>query len=193
MSALRAQFGPLQEQFRANPRLRLGVVVIALILIWQGGQSLSDAAHAAAHDQAEEAARLQRTQEIAEESEWHARAMAARTLLAQLQAEIPDAATPGLAQANLQTQLAAWMSGTPRMRLQIGAATTVPGIPDLWAVSASVSGPADPSEVMELVRKAESQRQLIVVEDLRLTTGRARSGNLRLVAYYRVPSGTGLP
>lgn len=193
MTRIAAALAPVLAQIRANPRLQVGVAVIAMILVWWLHGALSAWATSQSGRRADAELQLARMTALIGETEWASRASSAASLRDALLAEIEPAQTRGLAQANLQTTAMRWMRAAglaDRLRVQVEAPrpTDVPGV---TAITMTLSGEVSPGEVVALLREAESQRALVVVEDLRYSPAVRGIVNLRVRAFYRIAEASG--
>lgn len=181
-----AALAPLVAQWNANARLRVGVGVIAAILVVYLVLVGLDLRAARATHLAERQAHLQRIEALSGQDAWLGRAAAAATLRKALDAQVPSAGTTGLAQAGVQT----WMRQlTAAMGTGVGARTQaveqVPGT-DLWRIPVEISGPMQPRAVLQLMQQIERYPSLTVIEQVQVLNRENRTFSLTAVAYYRI-------
>src|SRR5690606_8203681 len=93
---------------------------------------------------------------------WFQRAADAAQLAQRLEAELPRAASPGLAQAAFQGWLKGIVDsqGVP-LRLDMQAPARVDAPPDVVRISATVSGGMDPQRVWAMIHRLESGAALV--------------------------------
>lgn len=187
-----AGLGDLSAQARSewanNPRLRLGVAVIAAVLAvylllvlrdWRAGLQEQFAARSE---------HLQKMQSLAGQDEWIARAQDARKLRQALDAQIPEVATVGLAQAGIQTWVRS-LGGAfgDGLQIQTQAPQAVEGQPGLWRVPVVLSGSAEPHIVMQLVQQIEDRKSLAVIEQATVLNRANKTFSLTVVSLFRIP------
>ena len=95
----------MRIEWSGNPRLRIGVGLVVVILVFYLLMVLADWRTALHAQYQQRTLQLYKVQALAGKDEWLLRAENARTLDKALRSEIPSAATIGLAQAEVQT----WM------------------------------------------------------------------------------------
>lgn len=179
-----------RAELARNPRLRIGIVVIgALLLIYQL-TGLSVMRERLRTDYATQLVRLARVQHISKEDGWDRKASDIHAVRKGLEAEIPDADTVGLAQATFQ----GWLRDTtnnvgPKLSITMGTPVQVDEKQPYWKVPAQIAGMVQPAQAMELIRQIESRKDLIVIQNIRLTTGSSPSIALEVASYYRVNRG----
>ncbi|WP_331351941.1 hypothetical protein [Cellvibrio sp. UBA7671] len=177
----------LQQQTNGNPRLRWmlwGVLYIFLIYFalslgeWRAGQVQS-------------INQLQRTaaklDQLKSQTDWPQRWTAEKAVTTQLRQRLWQAATPALAEADLQNylrNLANSHSGDA-LRLRLAPTEMVEvGGETLFKVSAEVSVMILPAQINSFIRSMADNPRMLVVE--RFGYGAERSGqlNLLVVAYF---------
>lgn len=179
-----------REEWRSNPRLRWGVAVVGAIVFVYLLLLLVDWRRDL-HDQYQ-----QRTQQLykmaalAGQEHWSGRALAAQNLQRSLQAEIPRAATIGLAQAEVQATVRQILNAFgPKMSSDAKAPAQVQSQPGLWRVPVTIRGMTSQTQLMEILRRVESSDRLIVIDEFQLAFAQGvPNATLTVVAYYRVGS-----
>lgn len=187
MSAVSRWLGSAQDELRANPRLRAGVIAIATILAVYIVLALFDWRAAVADRYVDKRDQLWRMQAVAGEDHWLDRAAAAKAARDHLAAEIPFAKTVGLAQAAVQAQVRelADASGTST-RIQPEAPTRVDGWDELYRVPVVLSGTFEPAALLQLVRRVESGNNLVTIESLAFMNRQSKTAAVTLVFFYRI-------
>lgn len=191
MANLGSQWRALRDQVQANPRLRLALSVVALLLtafIWQGLEGVRTAAQKRA---IAEEADLRRIRALEGQTVWFERAEQADELLAFLRSELPEAATPGLAQAATQTWLrgiANAVAAPDAIRVTVESSSPVEELPGVLRVKATVSGSLPARQALNLVRQIEGSSNLVVIETANLRSDQSNLFNLTMNAYYRSPA-----
>ena len=185
---LPAQLSPLVAQIRANPRLQAGLGVIsAIVLLWLflllGDWRQARIAVLQASQQ-----RLEQTRNLARQKDWAERAEQARLLANALQAEIPPAASPGLAQAEFQGWLRQLADTQPAsLRLDVQPPVRLEAPADVVRVTATLNGSLPPSQVLQLISRIESRQSLATIPMMTLRSdGLNRSFSLTIQGYYRL-------
>lgn len=185
--ALSAALTQARKEFAENPRLRIGAWAIAAIVVFYLWLVLADWRAQMQKDYAAQSQQLQKIRSLAGQDEWLQRAEHARALRDALQAQIPEVATLGLAQASVQTMarnLAA-ASGNA-IRVQAEAPTPVEGNEGLWRVPVVISGGLGAAQVLQLIRRIESERNLVTIEQAMILNRDNRTFSLTVVAFFRV-------
>ncbi|MDX2299290.1 MAG: hypothetical protein NW204_06155 [Xanthomonadaceae bacterium] len=185
--ALSVALTQVRKEFAENPRLRIGAWAIAAIVVFYLWLVLADWRAQMQKDYAAQSQQLQKIRSLAGQDEWLQRAERARALRDALQAQIPEVATLGLAQASVQTlarNLAA-ASGNA-IRIQAEAPAPVTGSEGLWRVPVVISGGLGAEQVLQLVRRIESERNLVVIEQATILNRENRTFSLTVVAFFRV-------
>ena len=177
----------IRREWAANPRLRLGVVAIGVIVAIYLSLVLRDWNASLAQDYAERTGYLAKMQALAGQDAWIERAASAAEVRSALEAEIPEVATIGLAQATVQgwVREAAVAFGED---VQVRAAAPVPVAEgsDIWRVPVTVGGKLDPARYVQLLAQIERRPTLAVIEEATVLNRENRTFSLTVVSYYRV-------
>ena len=186
-----AQRERVLDEWRSNRRLRLAVLVIVLV----GGVHLALSASERRAPDIEEYRRdaelVERLREASTESAWPARADEAGQRLAALHEGLPQVASTGLAQAELQAWLAQQAQGAGLGEPTVRVETTldVPGHPELWQVLARLDATVPEGRLGPFLQAVAGGLPWIQVERLDVTGTR---GGQRVVltarGYYRKPA-----
>lgn len=192
MSAtLPARTRKIREEWRGNPRLRwgagialaIGFFYLCLVLVdWRRDL----------HDQYQQRTlQLYKMTALAGQEHWLARAQSAQAVEKALQAEIPNAATIGLAQAEVQTFVRQLINAFGR---KLGSDARPPaevtGQPGLWRIPVTMRGMVSQPQMLEILRRVEDSDRLMVIDELSFTFVKGVPNmSITLVAYYRVGSG----
>lgn len=183
-----ARIAQVRTEWSTNARLRLGVGLMAVVGLVYLLLVLADW-RAALHDEYQQRTlQLEKVQALSGRDEWLMRADNARALDKALQAEIPHAATIGLAQAEVQTWMRQIMQAFgPKMSSESHAPAPVSGHPGLWRIPITIRGVVTPAQLQEILRRIESSDRLTVVDSMTVATVRGMpNASLTAVAYYRV-------
>lgn len=186
MSALRTALANARRDWAANRRLRMGVAVIGAILALYVFLVLQDWRAALAGQYADRTEQLYKMKSLAGQDEWLARAQAARSIRERLEAEIPEVATVGLAQAGVQGWIrdaATAFGDNVRVQTQAPAESELEGV---WRIPVVISGSADPARIVQLVRRIEGRPTLSVIEEALVVNRENRTFSLTVVSYFRV-------
>jgi len=182
------QLLPLAAQIRGNPRLQAGLGLIgAIVLLWlflllgDWRQARIEVLQASQH-------RLEQTRDLARQKDWAERAGQAKQLADSLQAEIPPAASPGLAQAEFQSWLRQLADSQPApLRLEVQQPVRLEDPADIVKVTATLNGSMPSSQVVQLMSRIESQQSLVTLPMTTLRSdGLNRSFSLTIQGYYRL-------
>lgn len=185
----------LRRQWAGNRRLRLGVFAIAGILALYLFLVLQDWRAALAQEYGARTEHLYKMRALAGQDEWIERARVMAELREALEAEIPEATTPGLAQASVQGWVRDVVSayGGDSVLVQPQDAVPVPGRPGLWRVPVAISGPLHPDRYLDLVAGIERRQSLSVIEQARVLNRENKTFSMTVVAYFRIPAQEGTP
>ncbi|QNN71395.1 GspMb/PilO family protein [Thermomonas carbonis] len=164
----------LREEWRGNARLRMGVAIVAAILFVYACLLLWDWRSALHEEYRERTLQLYKMEALAGQQYWPARAQSARIVEKAVLAEIPDAATLGLAQAEVQTTVRQILNAFgPKMSSSTRPAAQVAGRPGIWRLPVALRGPANVMQLSEILRRIESAERLMTVEEMSITFARA--------------------
>jgi len=182
---------PLVEQVRANPRLQLGLGVVALILAYWLLLVLGDAREAGIARLEQARARYIQVRQLSGQDAWVQRAAEATRLAGALEAEIPQAASGGLAQAQFQGWLKS-MTDSQGVPIRIDMQPPVhlePPQDHIVRVTATVAGSMDPQRVWQLIHRIEASTSLVTIPVLTvLSDGSNQTFTVTVQGYYRVPA-----
>lgn len=185
--ALRAALASMRMELADNPRLRLGAWLIAAILIFYVWLVLADWRAQMHKDYVAQVQQLQKIRSLAGQDEWLQRAEQARVLRDALQAQIPEVATLGLAQASVQTLARDMIAASGNaIRVQTEAPAEVGEGSGLWRVPMVISGGLGATQVLQLIRRIESQRNLVVIEQAMILNRENHTFSLTMVSFFRV-------
>lgn len=184
---MRARFDQMAAEWRQNRRLRLGALVVLVVLGLHFVLGLSDGREAKVAQYQRDADLLARLQEAGRESAWPERATEAEAALVALEATLPEVASAGLAQAELQAWLAGQAASTGLADARVRAETTldVPGHPALWQVVARLDAQVPQGRMPMLLRSLSAGLPWIQVERMDVSQGRQTQVSLVVRAYYR--------
>lgn len=174
-------------QFRENPRLRMGVWIIAVILLVYGYSLMTDYRTALEEVFRQEMQHNQRLQRIAEQQYWPEQAEQARARLVQLQAGLWRADSRGLAQADIQGRLNQQLRQLKleNIKYDVEAVKDVPGVRDVWQVSVALKGIVQRSQLIELLKQIELNDRLVVIRQLDIKRGNSGSRiSMVITAYF---------
>ncbi|GAB1408568.1 hypothetical protein MASR1M8_24870 [Thermomonas brevis] len=193
MSRLQETIRKLRAEVAGNRRLAWGLAVIAGILVLQAFLMLLDLRAAQAREYQLQVQKLGKMKSLAGEHVWVQRAEVAARLRRALEAEIPQAETAGVAQAQVLTWVRDAAVGTAAegLRIQPGTPEQVAAVPGVWRIPVTVAGGAPPAKAIELIRQVEQRRTLTSVAEANLLNKENKTFTLALVAYARVGTGAG--
>lgn len=192
-TSMRDAASKLRAEIAGNKRLAWGLAVIAAILVLQAFLMLLDLRAAQAREYQLQVQKLEKMKGLAGEQAWIQRAEVASRLVRALEAEIPQAETAGVAQAQVLTWVrdAAVATGAEGLRIQPGTPEQVAAAPGIWRIPVTVAGGAAPAKAIELIRQVEQRRTLTTVAEANLLNKENKTFTLALVAYTRVGTGAG--
>lgn len=189
MSTPQRAWTGLRKQVAANPRLKWALLAIAVLLAALAWQQFASLRQGVQKQAMEEEVKLRRMRALRGQDVWLKRADETAKLREALWAEVPVVATPGLAQAALQSWLRALAdsaSDTRDVSIHVPAASAVEQVPGIIKVRATLNAGMPPRQAMMLVKKIEGATNLIVIETLNISSDQNKTMALTLAAYYRV-------
>jgi hypothetical protein len=186
---LPASWRPLLDQVRANPRLQAGIAVIGLLLVSWVVLVLGDLRQAQIVRLEQARARYIQVRQLSGQDVWLQRAAEAGKLADALEAEIPQAASAGLAQAQFQGWLKDMTDsqGVPiRMDTQAPSRLEAPSA-DIVRVTATIAGSMDPQRTWQLIHRIEGTTALVTIPAITVRSdGSNQTFSLTVQGYYRV-------
>lgn len=184
------QLKKLVAEVRANPRLQIGLALSALLLLGWVFLVLGDWRKAQVQQLEQGRQRLVQVKQLAGEKVWLERADTARRLADVLDAEVPPARSPGLAQADFQGWLKEIVDrqvGTLRLDVQTPSYVDDPA--DVVRVTAVVSGGMEPQRVWQMIHRIEAGTSLVTIPILIVRSdGANNTFSLTVQGYYRLPA-----
>ena len=150
----------LIRQVRENPRLRLGLYAVGIILLWYVILALGAQAHAVHAQYFSAAEKYASVLRVASQKQWPQRERRARASLVQWQSLLWQANSPGLAQAEFQQWLIGLVpkSGVgPGIRAETRPAVAVPGQPGLWTVTGKLQAKFSTKTLVDLLQKIQAR------------------------------------
>lgn len=192
MSAFDAQLQSLKRQVEATPWLRWAGLAIAILLASLIVQGLESARTERQKAAIEAEQNLRRILALKGQDAWLEREQSTRQLRDALSARIPEVATPGMAQAALQSWLRGITSGfeaRQNVTIRVNRSGPVEGMPDVIRVNAALNGIFSPRQSLGLLRQIEDSPNLLVVETITLQSDDSNTLHLTVNAYYRIKEG----
>lgn len=181
----------IREEWNGNPRLRWGAGIAIAIGFFYLCLVLADWRRDL-HDQYQQRTlQLYKMTELAGQEQWLGRAQSAQALQKALQAEVPNAATIGLAQAEVQTFVRQLINAFGRkLGSDVRPPAEVAGQPGLWRIPVTLRGVVSQPQMLEMLRRVEDSDRLMVIDEFSFTFVRGVPNmSMTLVAYYRVGGG----
>lgn len=187
MTALVQRLQPVARELRQNPRLAWGLAAIGAILLVYACLALYGWRDSVASSYVEKRERLWRMQPLAGEDVWLQRADDAAALKRALMAQVPQARTLGLAQASAQSwaREVAQASGSG-LTVQAQTPAAVETMDGVYRIPVVLSGSLEGNALVQLLRRIETNPNLVTIEQATVYNRRNRTFSLTLVAFYRV-------
>ncbi len=185
----------LIRQMRENPRLRLGIYAVGIILLWYIILALGSRVQTIHTQYISTAEAYARVLRVAAQNQWPRRERQARSSRVQWRSLLWRANSPGLAQAEFQQWLIhlSPQSGTrPGVQAQTSPAVAVPGQPGLWVVTGKLQAKFSTETLVDLLKKIESHRPLVQVTGLELRPGILDRLRIDLRVYFSTASAQSL-
>lgn len=183
-----AQLSATMAQIRSNPRLQGGLGLIAAILLVWLFLLLGDWRQARISTLQASNQHLEQTRNLARQKDWAERAEQARQMADALEAEIPPALSPGLAQADFQGWLRQLADSQPApLQLNVQAPVRMEDPAGIIRVTATLNGSMTPSQVLMLIARIEGRQSLATIPMMTLRSdGLNRTFSLTIQGYYRL-------
>lgn len=183
-----SQLRAMREEWKGNPRLRWGTIAAAAIAFIYLCLVLVDWRRDLHAHYQERSLHLYKMTALAGQEYWVARAQSAQAVEKALQAEIPAAATIGLAQAEVQAMVRKLMNAYGRkLTTEARPPTELAGQRGLWRIPVTMRGVTSQAQMLEILRLLESSDRLVTIEQFSFTFAQGVPNfSLTLVAYYRV-------
>lgn len=188
--ALPPQLKSLATEIRGNPRLQVGLTLIVLLFLGWVFLVLGDARRTQLQQLEQGRQRLVQVKQLAGQKVWLERADAAKRLADTLDAEIPPAKSPGLAQAAFQGWLKEIVdSQGTNLRIDVQSPAYVEDPADVVRVTAVVSGGLEPQRVWQMIHRIEGHAALVSIPTLTVRSdGANKAFSLTVQGYYRLPA-----
>lgn len=192
MKALDATLQSLKGQVDAAPWLRWAGLAIALLLAALALQTLDAWRVERQKASIESEQALRRILALKGQDVWLTREKSARQLRDSLKAQLPQVATPGMAQASLQNWLRNITANfdTQNVVIRLNRSAPLENMPYVLRVNAALNGALNPRQALALIRQIESAPNLVVVETVALQSDSSSTLHLTVNAYYRIAAGT---
>ncbi len=160
------QFQNLLDQWHSTPRLRLGVILVITILLFQALLSYDDTRMERRSELYDLTRRNARTSAAARDEGLQQRAAALSTLRDRVEKSFFHATTNGLAQANIRSAILAILTeqGLPTENLTVDAPQPAPPIVDGRVLRVNYFARIDPAKSFTLLEALEASSMQIIVD-----------------------------
>ncbi len=180
----------LLNELRANTRLRLGIWLIVFILLLYGVLRLNDYQKNLSKQYETARQQLYKLETVASETHWQKRQTEAEKLKIDLETQLWQASSQGLARADFQS----WLSIAVRRvklvktRMKVEDIEVLDGKPTLWKVSARIDGTFQAEPLTALLRDIANNKEVIVVDHLDIPARGSKRFSLQVSAYFQAHS-----
>ena len=192
MKIFSEQWGKIRVQLQGNPRLKWALALIVILLIGLAWQALDQMRVASQKQAIDEEVNRRRIHSLRGQDIWFSNESKANALRESLWAELPEVATPGQAQAALQSWLrtltAPITDEKNALRVSVDSYSPVETLPGALKVNATLSGGLSARQVLNLVRQIEGAANLVVVETIRIQSDLNNNFTMTIHDYYRLPN-----
>lgn len=188
MKAFNAQWDSLKRQAEAAPWVKWAVLVIAVLLAAFMLQALDRMRTESRHKAIKAETKLERIHSLQGQDIWFKREKASNQLRVALWAQLPVVATPGMAQAAVQSwlrQITSAFVSAQNVKIRVNQVGPVTEIPGVIRVNASISGNLSPPQALGVLRQIETSTNLVVAETVSIQSDSSNVLQLTLNAYYR--------
>lgn len=184
---MRARWARIGEEWRANRRLRMAVLVALVVLAVNVIVALETQKRELIAGYTSDLELQARLEGVSRQSQWVERAKDAGARLEALRAQLPLVSGSGLAQAELQSWLTQLASSTGITEPQVKVEDTleVEGHPDMWQVLARLDGQVPVYGHAAFLRAVSDGLPWIQVERLEIAEGTPARVGLTVRSYYR--------
>lgn len=185
--SLSAQIDSLRRELQGNQRLRLGIWLILLIFGYYLCMVLADYQQGLTEEYQDITEKSVRLAALLEQAEWPERARGAKAALVQLEAKLPTADSPGLAQANVRTWLDRELKKLriSSTRVRVDTAAQIPGASGVLRVGATVEGTYRQDTFARLLLAIEAGPMLMSVEQLDIKLAKSQRFSLVFNSYFQ--------
>ena len=191
MKFLSGQWDKIRVQLQGNPRLKWALALIAVLLVGMAWQALDHLRVSSQKQAIADEVNRRRIRSLQGQDIWFSHASSAKALRESLWAELPEVATPGQAQAALQSWLrtltAPITDEKNALRVSVESSSPVKNLPGALKVNATISGGLSARQVLNLVRQIESATNLVVIETIQIQSDLNNNFSMTINAYYRIP------
>lgn len=175
-------------QFRGNPRLQWGGLLAGLLCAGLALQALDQWRVRQQARSVDIEVETRKVIALRKQGAWIERAEQAEKLQKQLQARIPVVASPGIAQATLQTSLRMAANGITGMKglgIDVSEPVEIEGRPGLYRVRAALRAEISPWRAFGLISAIESNPNLTVIEGSMIRSGEGQQVTINVAAFYQ--------
>lgn len=193
---MKSQLAAAAAQVRANARLQVLLAAVLACVVFVLWDTIGRARDDVLEEVADEQGRLQRMAALSEQAYWPERAAEAERIRDALMATIPSVASPGLAQAAVQS----WLREITQaygsdVRISTEPPADVDDMEGIVRISATLSGGIDARRALQIIGRIEGSTDFVVVRAVQIRSDRNPNATITLSALYRVrgPEGTTAP
>ena len=160
----------IRDQLRANPRLQLGLWVVAGIFLVNLALGLAEQSTRLEAEYGRLSGQLSRLQGLSGQRDWDDRVREVKAAQEAWRETLWTAGTRGLAQAIADEAIREALGGEQRSGIQIdiGSPVPVPGLDGIWQLQVSVEGILKPAELLEFVKNIESNPKATSITQFKL-------------------------
>lgn len=155
-------------EWQENPRLRIGVLLILLIVISNGLLALNEYRNGLFEEYIQEDKKLIKLHYVQQQTDWVERAESVKNIRLQLENGLWRAETKGLAQANVQTWFNDKIQQLGLTGLEIAGASVQSDAktPFIWKVVIEIKGTLYDPGLLELLNHIEQNAKLMQIDQL---------------------------
>lgn len=187
----RKQLEQLRLQWQENPRLRIGLALILLIIIVNGLLMVDDYRKNLLEEYGRQQKNLIKLHHAQQQTGWAGRAESIKNIRLQFENSLWRAESKGLAQANIQTWFNDKIQQLNLKNLEIAGASvdSDPKTPALWQVKIEIKGVLYDTDLLELLKQIEQNPQLIQIDQLQIHRDAKDQLSITLQAssYFQAP------
>ena len=182
----------LANDFKANPRLRVGIWLCIAILWFYGILHMQEATVAKTKEYDALVKRSFRSHTTADQKVWHGRLEDARAIEKSLANRLWQEQTQGLAQAAFQDWLVQALQQTTITKSQLAVVAQEGPKPagenkkneEIWKISARVAFDFNPKTFTQFIDKLAGHEKWIVLETLTVRNSPSPRAEMTLVTYF---------
>lgn len=178
-----------RQQLGSNPRLQIGLLLSMVLVFAIAVQALDGWRKTQQQRAIQSELALRKARQMQKQDIWQSRSKETTEAKTAILNEIPTVATPGMAQAQMQTwlqSLGKTLETDKEMRISVSAPLEIEAHPGIYQIRATVTMSSHPAHVFAFMDMVESAANLAAVETSQvISTANNIGATINIIAYYR--------